>query len=62
LDTDTEQAVMHAIESLGSELTVLIVAHRLTTLRNCNQIVELSDGRINRIGSYTDIVGRPSSG
>ncbi len=62
LDTDTEQAVMHAIESLGSELTVLIVAHRLTTLRNCNQIVELSDGRINRVGSYTDIVGRPSSG
>ena len=62
LDTDTEQAVMHAIESLGSELTVLIVAHRLTTLRNCNQIVELSDGRINRVGSYTDIVGRPLSG
>jgi ABC-type multidrug transport system fused ATPase/permease subunit len=62
LDTDTEQAVMHAIESLGSELTVLIIAHRLTTLRNCNQIVELSDGRINRVGSYADIVGRPSSG
>lgn len=62
LDTDTEQAVMRAIESLGSELTVLIVAHRLTTLRNCNKIIELSDGRINRVGSYTDIVGRPSSG
>jgi ATP-binding cassette subfamily B protein len=62
LDTDTEQTVMQAIDSLGSELTVLIVAHRLTTLRNCNQIVELRDGRINRVGSYVDIVGRPSSG
>ena len=56
LDNDTERAVMHAIESLGDELTILIVAHRLTTLKNCTKIVELSDGRINRIGTYQDIV------
>ena len=56
LDTDTESAVMDAIENLGDELTVIIVAHRLTTLKNCTQIVELADGEIVRIGSYQEIV------
>ncbi|NTW98445.1 MAG: ABC transporter ATP-binding protein [Geobacteraceae bacterium] len=56
LDNETEQAVMHAIESLGNDLTVLIIAHRLTTLKNCTQIVELADGGIKRIGTYDEIV------
>ena len=41
LDNETEQAVMEAIEGLSSNLTVLIIAHRLTTLKNCAQIIEL---------------------
>ena len=56
LDNDTELAVMDAIENLGDELTVIIVAHRLTTLRNCTQIVKLVNGEIDRIGSYQEIV------
>ncbi len=56
LDNETEQAVMEAIESLGHELTILIIAHRLTTLKNCTQVVELGDGGIKRIGSYQEIV------
>nr|WP_260472445.1 ABC transporter ATP-binding protein [Chlorobium phaeovibrioides] len=56
LDNETEQAVMQAIEGLSDDLTIFIIAHRLTTLKNCTQIVELLDGRINRIGSYYDIV------
>jgi ATP-binding cassette subfamily B protein len=56
LDNDTERAVMKAIEGLGEELTILMVAHRLTTLKNCTQIVELSDGQITRSGSYAEIV------
>jgi ATP-binding cassette subfamily B protein len=35
---------------------VIIVAHRLTTLKNCTQIVELEDRKIVQIGSYLDIV------
>ena len=56
LDNDTEQAVMEAIESLGNELTILIIAHRLTTLKNCTQVVELGEEGIKRIGSYREIV------
>jgi ATP-binding cassette, subfamily B, bacterial PglK len=58
LDNETEQAVMQAIESLSQDLTLLIIAHRLTTLKNCTQIVELGDGRIKRAGSYHDIVNQ----
>ena len=60
LDSDTERAVMQSIDGLGSELTILIVAHRLTTLRNCNQIVELRNGRVSWTGTYNDIVSRSS--
>jgi ATP-binding cassette subfamily B protein len=42
LDNDTEQAVMDAIESLDKDLTILIIAHRISTLKNCTQIVSLS--------------------
>jgi ATP-binding cassette subfamily B protein len=62
LDSETEQAVMQAIDSLGDELTILIVAHRLTTLKNCSQIVELSAGAVKRVGSYAEIISHPSQG
>ena len=58
LDNETEQAVMEAIEGLSEDLTLLIIAHRLTTLKNCTQIVELSEGGIKRDGSYQDIVNQ----
>jgi ATP-binding cassette subfamily B protein len=58
LDTETEQAVMEAIEGLSKELTLLIIAHRLTTLKNCTQIVELGDGGIRRVGTYQDIINQ----
>ncbi|MDO8652932.1 MAG: ABC transporter ATP-binding protein [Undibacterium sp.] len=58
LDNETEQAVMRAIEGLSEDLTVLIIAHRLSTLKNCTQIVELGDGSIQRVGNYKDIVAQ----
>ena len=58
LDTETEQAVMHAIDNLDQDLTILIIAHRLTTLTNCSQIVELGDCGIMRTCTYQDIVTR----
>ena len=58
LDSDTEQAVMQVIEGLSQDLTLLIIAHRLTTLKNCTQIVQLSAGGIKRTGTYQDIVSK----
>jgi len=56
LDNETELAVMEAIENTDSQITILIVAHRLTTLKNCGQVVEMADGRIKRVGTYSEIV------
>jgi len=56
LDNQTEREVMRSIQSLSNELTVFIVAHRITTLKNCTKIVEISDGRIKKVGSYLEVV------
>jgi ABC-type multidrug transport system fused ATPase/permease subunit len=58
LDNETEQAVMQAIENVSKELTLLIIAHRLTTLKKCTQIVELGDGSIKRVGNYQVIINK----
>ncbi len=55
LDSETEQAVMQAIEELSQDLTLLIIAHRITTLKNCTHIVELGDNGIKRIGKYQEL-------
>lgn len=46
LDNDTEKEVMHSISSLNRSLTILIIAHRLTTLYDCDYIIELKDGKL----------------
>ncbi len=49
LDNETELAVMQAIDALSQDLTVLIIAHRVSTLKNCMQIIELGNGSIKKI-------------
>ncbi len=56
LDTETEKAVMEAIENLSKNLTLLIIAHRISTLENCTQIIEIVGGEVKRIGNYKDII------
>ncbi len=56
LDNETEAAVMDAIDEIGNDITLLIVAHRLSTLKTCNVICELEAGQIKRQGSYREIV------
>ena len=58
LDNETEQAVMDAINGLSEDFTLLIIAHRLSTLKNCTQIVELGKNGIKRVGSYQDLVNQ----
>lgn len=46
LDSETESAVMEAIEALQGEKTLIIVAHRITTIKNCDKVYEVKDGKI----------------
>ena len=55
LDNATEHAVMEAIEALGRDLTIIMVAHRITTLQRCDEIVELAAGQLLRMRDYADI-------
>jgi ATP-binding cassette subfamily B protein len=56
LDNETEASVMQTIEALGRDVTVLIIAHRLTTLKNCDLIVELGGGSVKATGSYEQMM------
>lgn len=56
LDSATEMSVMSAIESLNRNLTILIIAHRLTTLRYCDTIVQLEKGKIVMQGSCEQFI------
>jgi ABC-type multidrug transport system fused ATPase/permease subunit len=58
LDSETEQAVMQSIETLDKDLTVLIIAHRLSTLRNCTQIVDLDSQGNLRVIRYDEIAAQ----
>ena len=55
LDNTTEAEVMDAIEELGSDLTILIIAHRITTVRKCDMIVKVEDGKAT-ICSYEKLL------
>lgn len=46
LDNDTENAVMEAINSLQGKKTMIIIAHRLTTIKNCDKIYEVKEGTV----------------
>lgn len=56
LDSQTEANVMKSIESLNKNLTILIIAHRVSTLENCSQIIKLVDGNVEKIGSYNEVI------
>ena len=56
LDNATEQSVMDAIEGLNRNLTIVLIAHRLTTVRRCDTIIELSQGRVVAQGSYEHLI------
>jgi ATP-binding cassette, subfamily B, bacterial PglK len=56
LDNATERSVMDAIEGLNRDLTIVLIAHRLTTVRRCDTIIELEQGRVVAQGSYEELL------
>ena len=60
LDNATEAAVLSPIENLDRELTILIIAHRLTTLQECDTIFLFDKGRLIDKGSYQFLMNNNS--
>ena len=56
LDNLTEQAVMDELSNLGHEITVILIAHRLSTVRQCDQIYLMERGEIKASGSYDHLI------
>ena len=56
LDNDTESAVMDAINNFDHNITVIIIAHRLTTLKNCDMILSLGSNHQTEIMKYDEIM------
>jgi ATP-binding cassette subfamily C protein len=57
LDNETEQEVIKAIDMLCGQKTIIIIAHRLSTVKNCNVIYRLEAGKIVDSGSYEKVIG-----
>src|SRR5680860_328719 len=55
LDTVTERAVMQAVKDLSPQKTIIIIAHRLSTVRDCDRIVLLEQGEIVAEGTFTEL-------
>ncbi len=56
LDNLTEQVVMEAVRNLGREITIILIAHRLTTVRECDRIFLLDKGSVAAVGNYRELV------
>ena len=59
LDDATEASVIRSVQRLGREYTVVMVAHRVTTLRECDTIYRLDRGLLCQSGTYDEVLGEP---
>jgi subfamily B ATP-binding cassette protein MsbA len=60
LDTLTEQSIQQMIDSYRRDRTIIVVAHRLSTIRRADRIVVMQDGRIVELGTHNDLLARES--
>ena len=55
LDNKTEHDVMQALDIVGRRCTTIVIAHRLSTVKKCDQIYEMADGRIVASGTFDEL-------
>ena len=58
LDDQTEADVMHSVGQLGEDLTIILIAHRLSTVARCDRVYRLEEGQIVAQGAVEDVVGK----
>lgn len=58
LDNLTERAVMEAVHALGHQKTIIMIAHRLSTVQNCDRIYLLEQGQVSAAGTYDELVAQ----
>lgn len=56
LDNNTEKAFMDALLNIDSNLTILLIAHRLSTVKNCDLLIELESGKVKCQGTYDELL------
>lgn len=56
LDSDTEKSIMRAINNLNEDITMFMIAHRITTLEGCDRIICLENGMISGTYDYSEII------
>jgi ABC-type multidrug transport system fused ATPase/permease subunit len=56
LDNITEQAIMDAINNLGNKITVILITHRLKTIKNCDKIFFMQKGLLIKSGNYNELL------
>jgi len=61
LDNKSEEVVQQAIENLMKDRTVLVIAHRLSTVRHADKIVVVNYGKIAEIGTHDELINNPDS-
>ena len=55
LDNETERRITETIETLGGHMTIVMVAHRLSTVKNADRVLFMSDGRIETEGTFPEV-------
>ena len=60
VDSETEELIQDALDTLAGKRTILVVAHRLSSVRNADRVVVVEDGRIVEMGTPSELLSRDS--
>ena len=61
LDSETEKTIQHNIDRLRGQYTIVIIAHRLSTVKNADRVVVMNNGVFDDVGTYNELVNRSGS-